>query len=280
MRNYSELQARIVTGFVSALVAVCCLFFLSDEFFYAFICAVFGICAWEWGNLAGLSSFRALLYTVSLAGLVALSVLLKISPVWIISVGLVWWGIALFLVMVYPKFCRFWSAPLTLLIIGIIVLLPSFFAFIGLKSHQNADTLILILLVFIWGADIGAFFIGKAIGGAKLCARVSPGKTWSGVIGGALIVSLLSVLLFQMFDEIRLLGWHFSFFFCLAFFVSIISVIGDLTLSMFKRARGIKDSGSLLPGHGGFLDRVDSLLSASPVFSVVVALSKLYVLPF
>ena len=127
---------------------------------------------------------------------------------------------------------------------------------------------------------VGAFFIGKAIGGAKLCARVSPGKTWSGVIGGALIVSLSSVLLFQMFDEIRLLGWHFYFFFCLALFVSIISVLGDLTLSMFKRARGIKDSGSLLPGHGGFLDRVDSLLSASPVFSVVVALSKLYVLPF
>ena len=280
MTNHRELQNRIVTGFISALVALSCLFLLPNHFFYAFICAVFAICAWEWGNLAGLSSFRALLYPVFLAGLVVLSILLKISAFWIISIGLVWWGVALFLVMFYPKFRGFWSAPLPVLIIGIIVLLPSFFAFIGLKSHQNADTLILILLVFIWGADIGAFFIGKAIGGAKLCARVSPGKTWSGVIGGALIVSLSSVLLFQMFDEIRLLGWHFYFFFCLALFVSVISVLGDLTLSMFKRARGIKDSGSLLPGHGGFLDRVDSLLSASPVFSVVVALSKLYVLPF
>ena len=280
MRNYSELQARIVTGLISALVAVCCLFFLPDEFFYAFICAVFGICAWEWGHLAGLSSFRALLYPVSLAALVVLSILSKIPADCIIFIGLVWWGVALFLVMVYPKFCRFWSAPLPVLIIGTIVLLPSFFAFIGLKSHQNADTLILILLVFIWGADIGAFFIGKAIGGAKLCSRVSPGKTWSGVIGGSLTVSLLSVLLFQMFDEIWLMGWHFYFFFCVALFISIISVLGDLTLSMFKRARGIKDSGSLLPGHGGFLDRVDSLLSASPVFALVVALSKLYVIPF
>ena len=280
MRNHSELQARIVTGVVSALVAVCCLFFLPDEFFYAFICAVFGVCAWEWANLAGLSSFRALLYLVSLAGLVVLSILLKISSFWIISIGLVWWGVALFLVMVYPKFCRFWSAPLPMLAIGIILLLPSFFAFIGLKSHPNADTLILILLVFIWGADIGAFFIGKGIGGAKLCARVSPGKTWSGVIGGVLIVSLLSLFLFQMFQEIRLLGWHFYFFFCLALFLSIISVLGDLTLSMFKRSRGIKDSGSLLPGHGGFLDRVDSLLSASPVFAMIVTLSKVYVLPF
>ena len=111
--------------------------------------------------------------------------------------------------------------------------------------------------------------------------RVSvPGKLGQGVIGGALIVSLLSVVLVSDVRRDSVAGLAFYFFFCLALFVSIISVLGDLTLSMFKRARGIKDSGSLLPGHGGFLDRVDSLLSASPVFSVVVALSKLYVLPF
>ncbi len=277
MTNHRELQNRIVTGFISALVALSCLFLLPNHFFYAFICAVFAICAWEWGNLAGLSPFLAILYTISVASLAVTSMLLEIPSFWIISAGLVWWVAALFLVIIYPKFCGFWSNPLPSLSIGIIVLLSGFFAFIALKSHKNADLLILILLVFIWGADIGAFFIGKALGGAKLCSRVSPGKTWSGVTGGSFIVTVLSIFLYQMVDEVRSLGWHFYSFICFALLISVISVLGDLTVSMFKRAKRVKDSGSLLPGHGGFLDRVDSLLSASCVFSMVVTLTHLNV---
>ena len=277
MRDYTELQARIITAFISALLALPCLFILPNEFFYAFISLVFGICAWEWANLAGLSSFRSVLYGVSLAGLIVVFMLLRIPSFWIISAGLVWWTFALYSIIVYPKLGSFWSRSLPVLFVGIIVLVPSFFSFVALKNHQNSNALIFILLVFVWGSDIGAFFIGKAMGGAKLCAHVSPAKTWSGFLGGALIVAVSSVLIFRMFDEILSLGGSVYFFLLLALFLAGISVLGDLTVSMFKRARRIKDTGRLLPGHGGFLDRLDSLLSTSSAFAMVVTLDHFYV---
>ena len=263
-----------MTAFVSALIAVPCLFVFPHVFFYVFISMVFGVCAWEWGNLAGLSPFKSFSYGVALAGLIVLCILSKTPPFWIISAGLIWWGFSLYSIVVYPRFSTFWSRTLPLLFVGILVLIPSFFAIIALKSHQNANALILSLLVFVWGADIGAFFIGKLMGGAKLCPHVSPGKTWSGLFGGALVVSVSSLSIFFFSDEIQFWLGDGHYFVLLALFVAGISVLGDLTVSMFKRARRIKDTGRLLPGHGGFLDRLDSLLSASCVFAIVVSLMQ------
>ena len=274
MRKYTELQARVLTALVSALIAVPCLFIFPDVFFYVFIFMVFGVCAWEWGNLAGLSSFGSIFYGVALAGLIALSILIKVPFFWIISAGLVWWSFSLYPIIVYPKLSPFWSRTLPLVLVGTIVLVPSFFAILALKSHQNANALILSLLVFVWGADTGAFFIGKLMGGTKLCPRVSPGKTWSGLLGGAIVVFVLSLLVFSLFDEIHAWFRDTYFFVLFALLVAGVSVLGDLTVSMFKRSRQIKDTGSLLPGHGGFLDRLDSLLSASCVFAIFVSLMQ------
>ena len=113
-------------------------------------------------------------------------------------------------------------------------------------------------------------FIGKAFGGARLASEVSPGKSWSGFIGGIITGVLLVLLIATLVPGFHVFGWAFHFVVALAIFIAIISVLGDLTISMFKRERKIKDSGSLLPGHGGFLDRIDSLLSASPIFVLLV----------
>ena len=110
--------------------------------------------------------------------------------------------------------------------------------------------------------------------GTKLCPRVSPGKTWSGLLGGAIVVFVLSLLVFSLFDEIHAWFRDTYFFVLFALLVASVSVLGDLTVSMFKRSRQIKDTGSLLPGHGGFLDRLDSLLSASCVFAIFVSLMQ------
>ena len=119
-------------------------------------------------------------------------------------------------------------------------------------------------LLIVWAADAGAFFAGKLFGRVKLAPSISPGKTWEGVFGGLLVVAALAVAAayWTSIQVTVLLP------FCLA--VAALSVVGDLTVSMFKRTAGLKDSGKLFPGHGGILDRVDSVASAAPLFTLGV----------
>ena len=141
-------------------------------------------------------------------------------------------------------------------ICGALVLIPAYLAIISLYSLQ--PELLLFVLVIVWAADIGAYFAGKRFGRVKLAPNISPGKTWEGVLGGLAFVTILTLL------RARWLAIDIAVLlpFCLA--VASISIIGDLTVSMFKRNAGVKDSGRLFPGHGGVLDRVDGLLFALP----------------
>jgi len=113
--------------------------------------------------------------------------------------------------------------------------------------------------VLVWAADVGAYFVGKRFGVRKLAPAVSPGKTWAGVGGGVVLALLVAAVGANLF-ELPVIS-----FLVLCLYAALISVVGDLTVSMFKRGQGLKDSGRLLPGHGGLLDRIDSLLAASPV---------------
>jgi phosphatidate cytidylyltransferase len=123
------------------------------------------------------------------------------------------------------------------------------------------------VMVLVWGADIGAYFSGRAFGKRKLAPQVSPGKSWEGVYGGLLLSLVITAIVGFVRDWsfvqmlIGLIG---------AAVIVFISVVGDLTESMFKRQAGIKDSSNLLPGHGGVLDRIDSLTAAIPIFAVLL----------
>jgi len=143
-------------------------------------------------------------------------------------------------------------------ICGFLVIVPLFVALI-LLLRQGVEYLIFTLLI-VWVADGGAYFAGKAFGRVKLAPAISPGKTWEGVVGGLVLVAALAtaVAIWQDIGVAALLPL------CLA--VAAISIVGDLTVSMFKRTAGVKDSGSLFPGHGGVLDRVDSIAAAAPLF--------------
>ncbi len=167
-----------------------------------------------------------------------------------------WWALALLWIAVAPASVNRGRAAVA----GLFALVPVWLALVRL--HAQGPQLMLFLLLLVVAADIGAYFAGRALGKHKLAPRVSPGKTWEGVGGGLVAAALMAA--FGV--------WWFSMdtvpFMALCILVAIASVVGDLTESMFKRHAGLKDSGTLLPGHGGVLDRVDSVTAAAPVFLI------------
>jgi phosphatidate cytidylyltransferase len=146
---------------------------------------------------------------------------------------------------------------------GPIALLPAWFLLAYIHgSGSQGPALALSVMVIIWAADVGAYLIGRRFGRVKLARQISPGKTWEGVIGGLISASVAALAAAALLNAPRLA------FVSVALAATLVSVVGDLTVSMFKRYVGLKDSGRLLPGHGGVLDRIDSLSAAVPFFFV------------
>ena len=243
-------------------------FLLNGGDFALFIGFVVTLGAWEWARLAGLMAqpLRIAYAAVVAGALMLLYILPELAP-WVLGAAVIWWGLATWLVLTYPRSSDLWASAACRLLIGLLVLLPAWQGLVLLKHWPLGNWLILSVMVLVWAADIGAYFSGRAFGKRKLAPQVSPGKSWEGVYGG-LAVSLLITLGVGIsrdwgFGQILLglLG---------AALLVMSSVVGDLTESMFKRRSGIKDSSNLLPGHGGVLDRIDSLTAAIPIFAVLL----------
>ncbi|MGH1461684.1 MAG: phosphatidate cytidylyltransferase [Neptuniibacter sp.] len=259
------LKQRILTAVVLAPLALFGVFGLPlNEFVYLLDFVVL-VAAWEWANLAGLEkTYQRIAYVAMMAVCVflmhAFQTLLPVEL--ILSLSAACWFVALFWVVKYPEGSG-WQKSWQRLLIGLIVLLPSWLALVQLKGADQGELQILLLLLVVWGADVGAYFAGKTFGSQKLAPNVSPGKTREGLYGG-LLTCLLVAVGFSFFASLSLPQ---SFLLIVVALVTgLVSVLGDLFESMLKRYRGIKDSSQLLPGHGGILDRVDSLTAASPVF--------------
>lgn len=267
------LKTRIITALILAPIAIGGIFFLPPLGFALFTGAIISIGAWEWANMSGITGQAGRL---AFAGLTAavLYGLLNVPAVGVLWLALAWWIFCFLMVRSYPKGSEFWGSVPVRAVMGLLVLVP---AWVGLNhlrtgsvSFGDLDSnLLLILYVFcvVWVADIGAYFAGRAFGKAKLAPRVSPGKSWAGVWGGLVAVSVFagiaSVLASASTSE--------ALFLIVATLVTgLVSVLGDLLESMLKRFRGIKDSSQLLPGHGGIMDRIDSLTAAIPVFALVI----------
>jgi phosphatidate cytidylyltransferase len=160
-----------------------------------------------------------------------------------------------------------WRAALGLLVIPAAVV-----GLLGVRASVLARGGLLTLFALVWAADIAAYFVGRALGRRKLAPQVSPGKSWEGFGGGmagALLVGIAAGAWLQPSPGPWLLWLP------LCVFVAAVSVVGDLTESLLKRLVGVKDSGTLLPGHGGVLDRIDSLLAAAPMMALGLSLLKL-----
>ena len=262
------LKQRIITALVLLPIALGGFFLLDGGAFALFIGAVVTLGAWEWARLAGFEaqSLRVA-YAVAVAVLLGLLYMVPVVAPLLLVVAVLWWLVATFLVMTYPDSSRLWGGVPGRLLIGLLILLPAWQGLILLKQWPQANALIIAVMVLVWGADIGAYFSGKTFGKRKLAPKVSPGKSWEGVYGG-LLLSLLITLAVGVVREwgvAQMLSGLIG-----AAVVVLIAVVGDLTESMFKRQAGIKDSSNLLPGHGGVLDRIDSLTAAIPIFAVLL----------
>ena len=155
-------------------------------------------------------------------------------------------------------------------LMGLLVLVPAWLAAVFLLSYAHGKAMLVFMVILVAGADIGAYFAGRRFGHNKLAPKVSPGKTWEGVMGGQLAVISLAVIVYLALglSRITLLAAV-----AIAVCGAAASVVGDLVESMVKRHCGVKDSGTLLPGHGGLLDRIDGMTAAAPVFSLGLILA-------
>lgn len=183
----------------------------------------------------------------------------------LLSAALFWWMLAAAWIGVFPR-----GLPQGRLLrgrklmVGLMLLVPAWIALVTLHGAPQGARWVLVLLVMIWVADAGAYYIGRRYGKRKLAPQVSPGKTWAGVWGGlaAGLAAGLAMPLLLRLDVDTGMGYA-----CICLVTVAGSVVGDLTVSMFKRQMGVKDTGHLLPGHGGILDRIDSLTAAAPIFT-------------
>lgn len=256
------LKQRIVTAIIALAVLALVFFVLPPQVARFFIAALIIGGAWEWGGfLFGGNKLLRLVYVLFIGALMAMLFLKNADTAVlesVLKVALAWWLIALAWMLFFPT-------PIPSFVVwlcGALVLVPAWVALDYL--YAQTPHLLIFALLIVWVADIGAFFVGKGFGRVKLAPAISPGKTWEGVLGGLTAVLLLAGLGSRFLEiEISVLVP-----FCLA--VAMLSVVGDLTVSMFKRTAGVKDSGSLLPGHGGVLDRIDSVTAAAPLFALAL----------
>lgn len=264
------LRQRVITGIIAAPIALACVFLLPHLGFTLFVGAVLTIAAWEWANLAGLAGAYRFIYAGFVALALAGAFYLPVLP--ILLIAMFWWVMVLVLILNYPRFDELWGRPVVIILIGLVMLVPGFSALVEIKRFADSNYLICLLFFLIWGADIGAYFSGKAFGKSKLAPRVSPGKSWAGFYGGMCTSLVIATGMALYFGAPALLSISGAVFLLVCVGIAIVSVIGDLSVSMFKRHRDIKDTSNLLPGHGGFLDRIDSLLAASPAFALYLSL--------
>jgi len=257
------LKERIITALLLVIALLTVLFFASEDVGVVLFGLLLLVAAWEWAGLAQAARpvIRAA-YTLSAALLIGW--LAWWTPTGDMPAPFLWaqllaWGATAVLLVRFPVI-----VPRPVVAVAGLVILPLAwltFAHV-LKTDAFGAWWALYLFVVVAAADVGAYFVGRRFGRTKLAVKVSPGKTWEGLFGGLAFVALVSLGA----------AWWFQVpappIVALSLAVAAVSVIGDLGISMLKRSIGLKDTGQIFPGHGGVLDRIDSLLAALPVYVI------------
>jgi phosphatidate cytidylyltransferase len=284
------LKQRIITALILAPAAIAAIFYLPITYFAGLLMAILAIGAWEWARFMGITNtLHRLGYVAITSALIASTwLVLPVEQTWLVISGLqveitsllwlsvLWWFIAALFMLSYPKTSAIWAKnKLIIAVFGWLTIVPTWLAFMVLRTNNYAfdefqgAQLLMYLFMLVWSADVGAYFVGKSMGKHKLMPNVSPGKTIEGFLGGVVCAATLTVL---VGFSLNWSGEEFISALLVTALIATVSVLGDLTESMFKRQAGVKDSGTILPGHGGILDRIDSLTATAPVFALCYVL--------
>jgi phosphatidate cytidylyltransferase len=262
------IRARIITGALFGGVLICVVLFLSTPLAAAVLGALWLLGAWEWAGLANLKASGRTLYVAGCAACMLALYLWADERVLyaLLIVALAGLLLAFVAVVTYPR--KFGMGIVGAA--GFVALVPSWLLLVRLHGEPPlGHALALTVLAIVWAADVGAYTFGRAFGRIKLAPAVSPGKTWEGVTGGLISAAAAAWL------AAILIGLPAGALLALGVLTALASVVGDLGVSVFKRNVGLKDTGTLLPGHGGVMDRIDSLTAAIPVFVLGLMLARI-----
>lgn len=270
------LKARVLTALVLVTVFATLLFFASQFQWMLFAAVVAAVGAWEWAALIRLSPLARGVFAIVVAGLV-----ISLAPDGLFGLGntAAWCSFAVsafFWLVVAPLWLRGRWQPDSVVVgilVGVVLLVPTALALVLLR--ESGAWVLLAVMAAVWVADIGAYFVGRRFGRVKLAPMISPGKSREGAYGAVLSVWIYGALVLAIgFGARPALGSWLVFLAVLAVLTAV-SIMGDLFESLAKRQAGVKDSGSILPGHGGVLDRIDSLTSALPMTALLLAVLAL-----
>ena len=259
------LRQRILTAVALGVALLVILLWLPQSVALGVFALIVLMGAWEWSAFPRFGAPVArFVYVLAVAVAMAAAYQVTRDPARLevlMLCALAWWALAFLWVTLAPGR----HSRATVIIAGLFVLVPAWVALADLYQWSDTERApgaerALFLLALVWAADIGAYFAGRAFGRLKLAPRVSPSKTWEGVLGGLALSAVVAFLGANWFGADR------TAFVSLCLAVVLLSIVGDLTESMFKRYAGLKDSGSIFPGHGGVLDRIDSVTAAAPAF--------------
>ncbi|PZN77519.1 MAG: phosphatidate cytidylyltransferase [Candidatus Methylumidiphilus alinenensis] len=281
------LKNRILTALVLAPLAIAGILYLPDRWFALLWGVAIAVCAWEWSNLAGLTTIptRAGFLTVCVGFMTSFQQWAGEMELW---EWLAWpmvafWFVLSILLREMPTKLLVIKYPIAVkLLVGFFVLVSAWILMVWTRINLGGSAQVLYLFMLVWVADIAAYFVGKRWGLTKLAPEISPGKTAEGLYGALVVIVLFSLAVaavlyqtesgsFISFSWVKL-----GYFILLSVVTVLFSVVGDLFESLVKRVGGVKDSGAILPGHGGFLDRLDSLIAAVSVFYAGSKLLEIY----
>lgn len=266
-------NSRVITAAVLAPLFLAAVYLLDTPWFSLIMAAIMCPAAWEWSRLAGIRDrLSRLLYLWLILGLFLVGYLFKdissANIIWshvvIMAASIGWMLVLVEVVAIEHHLIAIPVSRVLKMAQGALVLAPAWLSLVLLHgAGVHSRLIVVLLLLLVWTADIAAYFTGRHWGRAKLSPLISPGKTWAGLYG-ALAATQVVALGWALFDNIQ--GIDMLLFLILCLISVLASVLGDLQVSLLKRSIHVKDSGNLLPGHGGMLDRIDSLTAAAPVF--------------